>query len=156
VQLRCYGHYQGDRKLCQACSLSGWCRNAGNPALTGGVSFESIADIIEAPAAPEQGSGECYTSGHWMVVLRRLLEIDDRRAREILLMKIENPDVSLSEIGLRYGISKQAIGKFIQKIEERFPELSPIWRNRPQYNKWRLTTCQPKNPRSCVKRRVKK
>ena len=65
------------------------------------------------------------------------------------------PPFNLSEIGLRYGISKQAIGKFIQKIEERFPELSPIWRNRPQYNKWRLTTCRPKNPRSCVKRRVK-
>ena len=70
-------------------------------------------------------------------MIRMLVYLDDPRIREIIRMKLETPDISLSTIGRKYKISKQAIRKDIKLAVRYCPALSVILCNRPLYNRWR-------------------
>ena len=57
--------------------------------------------------------------------------------KQIICHKITKPNISLSDIGDMFGMSKQAIAKHIEKICEFLPVFTNILRNRQEFNKWR-------------------
>ncbi len=145
--MNCYGNFKEGNPKCAACEHLTWCKDAGDPPLSGGAGYDKVSNIesIVAPAKAE--SADNFGSGHWMALIRRILELDDKRIRTIIRLKIENPDISLAEIGRKFGITKQAIDKEIDFACSYMPELAIILRNRPGYNKWRtLRTHSPGNP----------
>lgn len=161
--MQCYGHFKAGDPRCAACEFAGYCKDAGDPPLSGHVGYDNVSNIEEA-AAPDTTPGESpdteeltsspeATSGEWMALVRRILEIDDKRIRTILRLKIENPNISLSEIGAHFGITKQMVDKEIDYACKWMPELAVVLRNRPMYNRWRgIPTHSPGN-RSRVLRR---
>lgn len=162
--MQCYGHFKAGDPRCAECKLAGYCKDAGDPPLSGHVAYDNVSNIEEAAAsAPDESpdadestsnsSGSEVTSGEWMALVRRILEIDDKRIRTILRLKIENPNISLSEIGAHFGITKQMVDKEIDYACHWMPELAVVLRNRPMYNRWRgIPTHSPGN-RSRILRR---
>lgn len=161
--MQCYGHFKQGNEKCAECELAGYCKDAGDLPLSGGVNYDKVSNIAEAAATPDEptdtdestssSSRAEVTSGEWMALVRRILEIDDKRIRTILRLKIENPNISLSEIGAYFGITKQMVDKEITYACRWMPELAVVLRNRPMYNRWRgIPTHSPGN-RSRVLRR---
>jgi len=155
--MQCYGHFRQGDPECASCQYARWCRDAGDPPLAGGVDFEKVSNvedaitIEDAPLVDEpetESDSELHvTSGEWMALVRRILEIDDKRIRTILRLKLENPNISLAEIGRYFGITKQMVDKEIDFACHWMPELSIVLRNRPMYNRWRgIATNSPGNP----------
>lgn len=137
----CYGHFRKDDAKCAKCELCEYCRDAGDPPLSGNVSYDRVLNIEEAITTGDVSpvSRVEFSSGHWMALIRRILEIDDKRIRTILRLKIEDPNISLSQIGKHFGVTKQMVNKEISSACRQMPELTVVLRNRPMYNRWRGT-----------------
>ena len=132
----CYGRAYGKKTMCAECEAAQYCRDAGDPPLISSVNIDNVQCSAEKEDEPEEEK-PLYTAAQLAELLRIVIDLDDDRIRDILRMKIENPDISLSRIGKKYNISKQAVEKDI-KLAVRFcPALSVVLCNRPLYNRWR-------------------
>jgi|GEM_PF-5828175 predicted DNA-binding protein YlxM (UPF0122 family) len=152
--MECYGSYDKNHKFnpekCASCELAEWCKDAGDISLSHQISYDKANYGISStgrpddPADPEHKEKE--RDAMWMALFRLVLEIDDYRIRTIIRLKIQDPDISLAQIAKRFGVTKQAIGKDIQRVVDQFPELGVILCNRPMYNRWRKTRLTGENP----------
>lgn len=136
--MECYGRRYGRKDECKTCELAPWCKDAGDPAPIADIDADKVQIAAKVPeeSAPKNES-PIYTPSQVAELIRMLVDLDDPRIREIIRMKIEDPDISLSTIGRRYKISKQAIRKDIKLAVRYCPALSVVLCNRPLYNRWR-------------------
>ena len=75
-----------------------------------------------------------YSSSQVVNLTRLLLAMDDKKVRELVLYKLEMPDVTLAELADKYQVSRQAIHKAFNKASKQFPALRCILHNKPQYS----------------------
>ncbi len=75
-----------------------------------------------------------YSSLQVVNLARLLLAMDDKKVRELVLYKLEMPDVTLAELADKYHVSRQAIHKAFNKASKQFPALRCILHNKPQYS----------------------
>ncbi len=136
--MECYGRKYGRKDQCANCELAPWCKDAGDPAPIADIDVDSC-QVAAKPSEHQDDPAESpiYTASQVAELIRMLVDLDDPRIREIIRMKIENPDISLSTIGRKYKISKQAIRKDIKLAVRYCPALSVVLCNRPLYNRWR-------------------
>lgn len=135
--MECYGRRYGRKDECKTCEYAAWCKDAGDPAPTSAadVSDYRIAAPVQQVSSPDDSPA--YTYGQMAEIIRLMVFLDDSRIRQILQWKFENPDISLSEIGRRYRITKQAVRKDIKLAIKYCPSLATILCNRPLFNRWR-------------------
>jgi predicted DNA-binding protein YlxM (UPF0122 family) len=135
--MECYGQKYGRKDQCANCELAPWCKDAGDPAPTvaADVSDYRVAAPSREPVRTDDSPA--YTYGQMAEIIRLLVFLDDSRIRQILQWKFEDPDISLSEIGRRYRITKQAVRKDIKLAIKYCPSLATILCNRPLFNRWR-------------------
>ena len=135
--MECYGRKYGRKEECKTCEYAAWCKDAGDPAPTvaADVSDYRVAAPSREPVRTDDSPA--YTYGQMAEIIRLLVFLDDSRIRQILQWKFENPDISLSEIGRRYRITKQAVRKDIKLAIKYCPSLATILCNRPLFNRWR-------------------
>lgn len=132
----CYGRLYGRKEECAKCELADYCKDAGDPPLISSINIDKVP--CAAKKEPEQEiEHPKYTLSQLAELLRIVIDLEDPRIRNILRLKISNPDISLSKIGKRYNISKQAIEKDIKLAIKYCPALSVVLCNRPLYNRWR-------------------
>ena len=136
--MECYGRRYGRKDSCKTCELAQWCKDAGDPAPISNIDVDKVQIAAEKTEEPSEGTeSPIYTPSQVAELIRVLVDLDDPRIREIIRMKIENPDISLSTIGRKYKISKQAIRKDIKLAVRYCPALSVVLCNRPLFNRWR-------------------
>lgn len=147
--LNCYSHYSSTKEECKVCEYVAWCKDAANPSVGNHINYDNVEfaedvattaedaviDAIE-PTVP-RSARPIYTADHLRALAQTLLAIEDRVIRELLMTKTSNPDITLSQIARRHGVSKQMIHKRIASAIALWPALEVILCNRPQYNKWR-------------------
>lgn len=155
--MKCYSRFNPASESCSACEFAAYCRDAKDPPLISHTPFEKIKNLecFSQSQTVEPLDDNCpfddntpttskqFSPAQWMTLVRRILEIDDARIRKIVRLKLENPDISLAEIGRHFLISKQAVDKEIAFACRQMPELSVILRNRPMFNKWRRKNAEP-------------
>ena len=149
MQRECYGSYSKQRDTCKQCELRDYCRDAGDiPLLQNIGEFARDVDIDRIPAADNRPRREKpkYTRSDVLHVARIILNLEHPGIRVILKMKMRDPDISLSQIGDQFGITKQAIYKTICRYCDTYPFLSGLLQNRPLYNRWRPYKRQPFPP----------
>lgn len=134
--LSCYGYFRSSEDTCRACQYSAYCKDSTEiNGITSGYE-ELNGSETATPQAPE--AERRYTRNHLMQLTRFLLQISEPKIQRLVMEKLEFPDVSLSSLGQKYGVTKQAIGKSLKRIAEKYPELDAILRNKPRYNLWRV------------------
>lgn len=145
MELSCYGQKFGRLDKCRICEYAEYCRSARDITAETDVSFDDVAYSEEFASTPATGYRAVpiepdipiYSLNQMNEVIRRLVDLEDNRIRDILRAKFENPDISYSQIGEKYGVSKQAIHQYINRAIKYCPELAPVIQNRPGYNSWR-------------------
>lgn len=144
MDFSCYAKKYRKLEACRRCEFSGYCREAGDLKLTGDVNYEEIA-YSESMTDPGRGPDvsidpeeeRSFTLSEVCRLMRRLIELKDGKIRELLSLKLSNPDISFSEMGRRYGVTKQAIHNCVKRAVSEYPELGVVLCNRPMYNRWR-------------------
>lgn len=141
MQMECYGRSFNRREQCSQCELRDYCRDAGDiPLLNEGKDDEErLLRVPAPPAASSQTTREKpkFSRNDVIHVARIILSLDAPEIIVLLRMKLENPDISLSQIGDQFGITKQGVYKTIARYCSIYPFLSCILQNRPLYNRWR-------------------
>lgn len=150
----CYGKRYNKKDQCKTCELAEYCKDAGDPPLISHINTDDLPLQSKTPISQEEDKEEplAYTVSQMVEIIRLLIELDDPRIRTILKLKLSNPDISLSEIGEKYGVSKQAIDKDIKLAIAFCPALEVVLCNRPLYNRWRSYTA-PTNPNAIARKK---
>ncbi|MBR2365380.1 MAG: helix-turn-helix domain-containing protein [Lentisphaeria bacterium] len=148
----CYGKRFKKTEQCKTCELAEYCKDAGDPPLISHINADNLP--LQAQKTEEEIKEEplIYTVSQMVEIIRMLIELEDPRIRTILKLKLANPDISLSEIGEKYGVSKQAIDKDIKLAIAFCPALEVVLCNRPLYNRWRSYTA-PTNPNAISRKK---
>ena len=141
--MECYGRRYGKKDECKTCEYAAWCKDAGDPAPTLAADVSDYRVAAPSRETVQTDDSPAYTYGQMAELIRLMVYLDDRRIRQILQWKFEDPDISLSEIGRRYQITKQAVRKDIKLAIKYCPALATILCNRPLFNRWRKNHRNP-------------
>lgn len=134
--MECYGRSYGKKEACATCEMAPWCKDAADPVYSNEVELDA-ARHASVETHTTEDEKPTYTFSQMAELIRLLIFFDDPRLRQIVQWKFEDPDMSLSEIGRRYRITKQAVRKDIKLAIRYCPALAAILCNRPMYNSWR-------------------
>lgn len=139
---RCYGHYgKHPKEECSDCGLRKYCVNASDPELLTArmPSFdEELQDAESRELAEELSShrkrkisGEklLYSRNDLLEVIIYMLNLDPL-ALELLEAKINDPDITLSDIARKRHTSRQAVQQALRRKCRENPELARLLANR--------------------------
>lgn len=143
MELSCYGKKYGRLDQCRVCGYVDYCRTAKDCAPINAGNYddfafsESVADRHTPEPLEIEEEPKEFTCSQVCDILRRMIELEDAKIRDILRLKLSDPDISIAAIGRKYGVSKQAIHNYMKRAIAYCPELAVVLCNRPMYNKWR-------------------
>lgn len=135
----CYGKAYRKYRKCKACTYRKWCRSAGDkPLKEKPLALSSNAHIAlgENPAIPGDDLDfdiPQYSQKELLEVIVFMLAIDDQTLN-MLEEKINNPEITFSEMARKRGLTRQAIHKFITRKCQKIPELKEVFIKR--INPW--------------------
>ncbi len=140
----CYGHYSPRATAqCASCRYARWCRDAGEPELLEKHMSSYDEDVQDAAtlALTEEhaerrrrkfnGEQLRYSRNDLLEVIIYMLNLDPM-ALELLEAKIQDPDITLSEIARRRHTSRQAVQQALKRKCKNNPELARLLANREQ------------------------
>ncbi|MBE6367022.1 MAG: hypothetical protein E7052_03825 [Lentisphaerae bacterium] len=146
---KCYGHYRPSKQHdCHKCTLVKWCKQAADLELLTQhmTSFdESLQDQESRELAEELAvqrmrklSGEKleYSRNDLLEVIVYMLHLDPL-ALELLEAKINDPDITLSEIARRRNTSRQAVQQALRRKCKENPEIARLLANRERKSRQR-------------------
>jgi len=143
----CYGMYFDRLPECGACKYRRHCKNAGDPPpLAANALPEELNERILAKYHRPTGNRYERAENDRRYSRADLLEVIifmaalDVRSLELITRKLENPDLNLSDLAERRGVSRQAMHKMVRKRLEQIPELATVLTYRKHKNK---CTTQP-------------
>ena len=85
-------------------------------------------------------------------VMHQLSQNMDNITFAVILEKLHNPAVTLTELANRFNMTRQSINKKIGKVCERYPFIEPLLRNQPQYRMVRMNHGNIKGPDPITKK----
>ena len=134
----CYSHYHpGAQSECSRCNLTKWCREAADPELLTRQmsSFDEAVQDLESRELIEElqthrhrklnGEKLEYSRNDLLEVIVYMLNLDPL-ALELLSAKINDPNISLSEIARRRNTSRQAVQQALRRKCKENPELARL------------------------------
>ncbi len=160
----CYGHYPKGSD-CQHCSRQKWCKNASDIELLTDrmASFDEELQDQEARELAEEfanarkrklnGEKLEYSRNDLLEVIVYMLHLDPL-ALELLGEKINDPDITLSDIARKRNTSRQAVQQALRRKCKENPEIARLLANRERKTRQRkqLTfmeaVCQIRRQRS--------
>ena len=128
----CYGKTYRKHRRCRACAYRKWCRSAADkPPKEKPMELLSNAYIAQGqnPAIPGDEldfDTPQYSQKELLEVIVFMLAIDDQTLN-MLEEKINNPEITFSDIARKRGLTRQAIHKFITKKCQKIPELKEVF-----------------------------
>ena len=145
----CYGHYKTEsRSACLECSYRKYCQDAADPELlTKNMSSfdEELQDAESRELAAElqthrqrkiNGEKLEYSRNDLLEVIAYMLHLDPL-ALALLEEKINDPDITLSEIARRRNTSRQAVQQALRRKCKENPELARLLANRERKTRQR-------------------
>ncbi len=145
----CYGHFQRlNTDKCPHCSMRKWCKNASDPdLLTSHMSSfdEDLQDQETRELAEElstnrkrklNGEKLEFSRNDLLEVIVYMLNLDPL-ALELLEAKINDPDITLSDIARKRNTSRQAVQQALKRKCKENPELTRLLANREHKNRQR-------------------
>ena len=138
----CYGMYFGKLPECLACGHKRHCGKAGDPPP---LSINPLPDELNErilseyhrPTGNRYGHAERdrrYSRADLLEVITFMAALDIR-SLELISRKLADPDLNLSELAERRGVSRQAMHKMVRQRLERIPELAAVLTYRKHKNK---------------------
>lgn len=135
TELNCYGFYKKRDDTCVKCPYASYCKDSTE------INRDAFSEHHEYQDNIAQKTQEVYEqrfSRQQLIQLVRLaFSIDNKEDREMIKIKLQFPDVTLTQLARKKGVSKQAIGKSFRRISREYPEITGILHNKPGFNNWR-------------------
>ena len=135
----CYGKYYGKREQCAGCELQRYCRAAGDPPplapspISDELNMQILAKFRQPTGNRYSGAerDQRYTRADLLEVITFMAALDIR-SLELITRKLAEPDLNLSELAEKRGVSRQAVHKMVRQRLERIPELAAVltWRRK--------------------------
>lgn len=138
----CYGLFYGKLPECTACSHKRYCCRANDPApLAANPLPEELNERIltqhRRPSGNRYRQAEQdhrYSRADLLEVITFMAALDFR-SLELISRKLTEPDLNLSDLAERRGVSRQAMHKMVRQRLERIPELAAVLTYRKHKNK---------------------
>jgi hypothetical protein len=129
----CYGLYFSKLPACLACSYKRHCGKAGDPPpLSSNPLPEELNERIltkhrrSTDNRYERAEQDCRYSRADLLEVITFMAALDIRSLELITRKLADPDLNLSELAGRRGVSRQAMHKMVRQRLERIPELAAV------------------------------
>ncbi|MBS1369336.1 MAG: hypothetical protein HPZ91_05200 [Lentisphaeria bacterium] len=140
--MNCYGKLHGKLADCRKCKLKRHCRNAEDPPLLAlNAPPEELNDRILENRRPPSGNrmrtaerDRRYSRADLLEVIIFMASLDFNSV-ELVMRKLEHPDLNLSKLAESRGVSRQAIHKMVNKRLEQIPELAAVLTYRKHRNR---------------------
>lgn len=136
--MHCYSQYHVNKDECRSCELLAYCKDSTEsvPSLISNRAKKIPIDELAKPVPLKinnSGSKKLYTQQEMMELIAFLVAMDEKTL-SVLSEKIQNPAISLADIGRKRNISRQAIHKLIKKRCEQIPELASVFNRKNEKN----------------------
>ncbi|MDR0933446.1 MAG: hypothetical protein LBM70_10585 [Victivallales bacterium] len=141
--MTCYATQYGNLSDCRKCKLKRHCRNAGDPPLLSlNAPQEEINNhILESrrlfSSENRMRSAEQdrrYSRADLLEVITFMASLDFNSI-ELVMRKLEHPELNLSKLAESRGVSRQAIHKMVNKRLAQIPELAAVLTYRKHRNR---------------------
>ncbi len=137
----CYGLYFSKLPECLTCSYKRHCGKAGDPLpLSTSPLPEELNERIltkhrrSTDNRYERAEQDCRYSRADLLEVITFMAALDIRSLELITRKLADPDLNLSELAERRGVSRQAMHKMVRQRLERIPELAAVLTYRKHKN----------------------
>lgn len=138
----CYGLYFGKLPECGGCGYKRHCRTAGDlPLLSPNPLPDELNErILTRHRRPTDNryrraeQDRRYSRADLLEVIIFMAALDIR-SLELITRKMADPDLNISELAERRGVSRQAMHKMVRQRLERIPELAAVLAFRKHKNK---------------------
>ena len=138
----CYGTLYNQVPECETCKYKRHCKNAGDlPLLTDRDRPEAITEMLIASKLPSRANryeraerDRRYSRADLLEVITFMAALDIR-SLALIADKLKDPDLNLSDLAGKRGISRQAVHKLVKQRLERIPELAAVLTYRRHKNK---------------------
>ena len=138
----CYGIYFDKLQECRSCSARRHCGKAGDPPPLSTNPLpdelnERILTKYRRPTGNRYQHAEQdrrYSRADLLEVITFMAALDIR-SLELITRKLTEPDLNLSDLAERRGVSRQAVHKMVRQRLERIPELAAVLTYRKHKNK---------------------
>ena len=140
--MKCYGVLYGKQAECPSCRLRRHCSKAGDPPLLAQNALpDELNDLVLAKYRRPTGNrfsraeqDRRYTRADLLEVITFMAALDIR-SLDLITRKLENPDLNLSDLAERRGVTRQAMHKLVKQRLARIPELAAVLTYRKHKNK---------------------
>lgn len=134
--MQCYSQYHPHKEECSRCSISSYCKESTEsiPPLLSDQAKKIPAESLPEPLIIKK-SNHCHEKKYSradMLELIGFLVAMDEKTLEILSEKLQNPLISLAEIGRKKKITRQAIHKFLKSRCEQIPEIAAVFNKKTE------------------------
>ena len=148
--MKCYGVLYGKQAECPSCRLRRHCSKAGDPPLLAQNALpDELNDLVLAKYRRPTGNrfsraeqDRRYTRADLLEVITFMAALDIR-SLDLITRKLENPDLNLSDLAERRGVTRQAMHKLVKQRLARIPELAAVLTFRRHKNSGALPAQQP-------------
>ena len=153
--MHCYSQYHVNKEECRSCELLAYCKDSTEsmPSLISNRAKKIPTDEIAKPLPLQPGdrnSKKLYTHYEMLELIAFLVAMDEKTL-SILSEKIQNPAISLADIGRKKNITRQAIHKLVKKRCEQIPELASVFnRKNEKIPTFMEAVCQIKQKSSAL------
>ncbi|MBO5721624.1 MAG: hypothetical protein J6S19_00795 [Lentisphaeria bacterium] len=145
----CYGRYRGDKsEVCRECDFQQWCSKSADPelltdhmasfddSLQDQESRELAEELLQARKRKISGEKLEYSRNDLLEVITYMLQLD-ALSLELLSEKINDPDITLSDIARKRKTSRQAVQQAVKRKCRENPEIARLLANRERKSRQR-------------------
>lgn len=136
--MHCYSCYHSAKEECVKCDLKDYCKDSTEsmPALISNRSKKIPTDKLATPVTirkKDKNNDKIYSRQQMLELITFLVRMDERTL-SLLAEKIQDPTMSLADIGRKKNLTRQAIHKLVKTRCMQIPELAAVFNRKNEKN----------------------
>ena len=132
--MNCYSKYSENKSECQTCKYQSYCKESSDIPLLinnrGKKLYDNKIQLTPIERVKAFNSDKKEFSKAEMLELIAFMVSLDETTIELLSEKLNDPTISIAELGKRRKITRQGVHKYIKQRCEQHPELAVIFQNK--------------------------
>ena len=137
--MNCYSNYTENKEECKKCKYKSYCMESADIPLIinnrGRKLYENKIQLTPIERVKAFNSDKKEFSKAEMLELIAFMVSLDETTIELLSEKLNDPTISIAELGKRRNITRQGVHKYIKQRCEQHPELAVIFQNKQNKHK---------------------
>lgn len=137
--MNCYSNYTENKEECKKCKYKSYCMDSADIPLIinnrGRKLYENKIQLTPIERVKAFNSDKKEFSKAEMLELIAFMVSLDETTIELLSEKLNDPTISIAELGKRRNITRQGVHKYIKQRCEQHPELAVIFQNKQNKHK---------------------